>query len=118
MRDKIGKFPLVSGDKNYWIPFSRDRKCTVCGKICRGEGRFICLSGGALKGDDRFAEMSAGLIGFLHLSLHDHNYRGKGGYFPIADNTKNGQFEFYFCSCRCIRKFLKEVVDRFEEGMK
>ena len=118
MKNNKTKFPLLKGKKSYWIPFVLGKKCRCCGEECKTDGRFICLGGGALKGNAKEAEMSSDLVGFLSISLHDHNYQGKGGYLPIADNTKNGQFEFYFCSTQCLRKFLSYLVDMFEEGMK
>jgi hypothetical protein len=120
MKNNKIKFPLLKDKKSCWIPFSLGKKCECCGKKHTKDldGVFICLGGGALKGNKRMAEMSSELVGFLSLTLHDHNYNGKGGYLPIADNTKNGQFEFYFCSTQCLRKFLNHLVDRFEDGIK
>lgn len=112
------KFPLLKGKNDHWIPFVLGKKCRCCGEKYTKDGVFICLNGGALKSNSEEAEMSSDLVGFLSLTLHDHNYNGKGGYLPIADNTKNGQFEFYFCSTQCLRKFLNHLVDRFEDGIK
>ena len=116
-RNKIGKFPLIN-KKSFWIPFAKGKKCEVCGEIYNKDCTFICLNGGALKGDEHEAEMSSDLVGFLGISLHDHNYHGKGGYLPIVEHAYNGQFEFYFCSTACLRKFLNVLVDKFENGMK
>ena len=117
-QDKMGKFPLLKGNKVYWMPFSENKKCNVCGEKGDGKGRFICLSGGALRGDAKNAEMDSDLVGFLNICLHDHDYDGKGGWLDIADNTANGQFEFYFCSTHCLRKFFNILVDNFEKSMK
>ena len=117
-RRKIGKFPLIGSKEGHWIPFAKGKKCIVCGETYDKEAVFVCLGGGALKGDEKQSKMSSDLVGFLSISLHDHNYHGKGGYLPIADNTARGQFEFYFCSTECLRKFLNILVDKFENGMK
>ena len=116
--DKIRKFPLLCAKDGYWMPFSLGKKCSVCGEIYDKDGVFICLGGGALKGDEKASQISSELVGFLCLSLHDQNYHGKGGYLPIADNTSNGQFEFYFCSTNCLRTFFNTLVDKFENGLK
>lgn len=112
------KFPLLEGKNSCWVPFDFGKKCGCCGEKYTKNGEFICLDGGALKGNSKEAEMSSNLIGFLSITLHDHNYHGKGGYLQIAECTRNGQFEFYFCSTQCLRKFLNYLVDRFEEGLK
>jgi len=98
------------------MPKRKKGRCSFCGEKSK-DGVFIALAGGALVGDKNNASMSSSLIGFLHLMLHDHNSK-KLGYLNIADNTSNGQFEFYLCSCQCLRKFFKEIVDEFEKQLK
>ena len=69
MSGKISKFPLISRKKSYWSSFSDNKKCPICHKIYNGNGKFVCLSGGALKGDEKTVQISSDLVGFLSLSL-------------------------------------------------
>lgn len=112
----MDRFPILN--KNPYCATYKDSRgvCKLCGDKPK-EGVFVCFGGGALKGDCDEASMSSDLVGFLSLDYHNHDYKGLG-YLPIAENTPNGQFEFYFCSTKCLRKFFNKLVDKFEEGMK
>jgi len=109
------KFPLIKNNKPYWKPAIKNGKCILCGEKPK-HGVFIALMGGTLEGNKNSASISSNLIGFLSLNLHDHN-SDKLGYLNIADNTSNGQFEFYFCSSKCLRKFFNKIVDEFEKTL-
>lgn len=109
------KFPLINDKSMIWRPLIKKGKCSLCGKKPK-DGIFIALNGGALKGTKDNAIMDSGLIGFLTLDLHDHNKMGKG-FLNIVDSSPNGQFEFYFCSTKCLRKFFDKVIDAFEETL-
>jgi len=111
------KFPLIKGKKSYWAPFCAGKKCKICGQKDNSSNKFIALMGGALKGNSKNAEMSSDLIGFLDLTLHNHDYKGRGGYIQIVDSSANGQFDLYFCSTKCLRKFFNLLVDEFEKGI-
>jgi len=106
------KFPVID-EEMYWRPPTKKGKCVLCG--CRPkDGVFIAVDGGALVGTKHNAKMSDKLIGFLHIMIHDHNRtKGKWG-IEVVDSSKNGQFEFYFCSSKCMRKFFNAMVDEFE----
>ena len=99
-----------------WRPSRNKGKCSFC-KAKVKDGVFIVLSGGALRGTKDNAIMDDGLIGFLNLFLHDHD-KMKGGWLDIVDSSPSGQFEFFFCSTKCLRKFFDKVVDAFEETLK
>lgn len=82
------------------------------------------LAGGAMRVTDaknKCAEMATDCIGFLDLAWHGAHDGGTGiardiyARVPLADETPNGQFEFYFCSTRCLRAFLGAWVDRLDE---
>ncbi len=96
--------------------FNKKGQCSLCNNKPK-DGVFVVLNGGALKGNKDNASMDSGLVGFLTLDLHDHNKKGSG-FLDIVDNSPNGQFEFYFCSTKCLRKFFNKVVDAFEETLK
>lgn len=79
------------------------------------------LSGGAMRVVDpkkKSATMADDCIGFLDLVWHGAHDGGKGRdreistRVPLADDTPGGQFEFYFCSTRCLREFLNASVGR------
>ena len=111
------RFPLIYGDNMLWRPLTDKKgKCSLCGKKPK-EGVFIALNGGALRGNEQDAEMDSGLVGFLTLDLHDHD-KMNSGWLSIVESSPNGQFEFYFCSTKCLRKFFDKVVDTFEETLK
>lgn len=81
------------------------------------------LAGGAMRILDRRSR-SAGIaddcIGFLDLVWHGAHDGGSGidpdihVRVPIAEDTPDGQFEFYFCSTACLRSFLNERVNALE----
>ena len=82
------------------------------------------LAGGAMRVVDpkkRSATIADDCIGFLDLVWHGAHDGGKGknreicARVPLADDTPAGQFEFYFCSTRCLREFLNASVDALEE---
>ena len=59
------------------------------------------------------------LEGFLSFGYHG-KHNGKPGAYavvPIAENVPIGQFEYYFCSTSCLRKFLNAGVDELERRL-
>lgn len=85
------------------------------------------LAGGAMRVVDakkKSATIADDCIGFLDLIWHGAHDGGSGANreicarIPLADETAGGQFEFYFCSTRCLRPFLNAYVDRLEMKMK
>ena len=81
-------------------------------KVMRGRSTVIVM-GGAMRVVDAktgSAEIAEDCVGFLDLHWHG----GEGDvdvHLPIADETPNGQFEFYFCSIYCLRVFFSACVD-------
>ena len=81
------------------------------------------LAGGAMRVVDRkkkSATIADDCIGFLDLVWHGAHDGGIGAdreicaRVQLADDTPRGQFEFYFCSTHCLRKFFNACVDRLE----
>ena len=110
------KFPLKL-EHMYWKPPLKKERCSLCG--CRPpDGVFVVMNGGALLGTKDNASMSDKLIGFLSILLHDHSNISNMRGINLVDASPDGQFEFHFCSSKCLRKFLNLLVDQFEKGMK
>ena len=67
------------------------------------------------------ATIAGDCIGFLDLAWHGVHDGGSGMHrevharVPLAKDTPAGQFEFYFCSIRCLRAFLNAWVDRLDD---
>lgn len=95
--------------------------CPQCGKGAVMEPHSMAiLSGGAMRVTDaatKSAEIAADCIGFLDLTWHSGHGETEGGAdarVSLADETPNGQFEFYFCSTGCLRAFLNASVNALE----
>ena len=81
------------------------------------------LIGGALLMDrtNDSGRMSDDLDGFLTLTWHGAHDTGVGkdrGIYAsvdLAENTRGGQFEVYFCSTNCLRSYLNFCVDELEK---
>jgi len=90
--------------------------CVGCKKPIKN-GEFVTLNGGAMiktrtgamMGDHRH-------IGFLTVNNH---FDSKKSYqtMVIADNCKNGQFEFYACSHKCLASFISKGILNLEKLM-
>ena len=81
------------------------------------------LAGGAMRvinAKKKSATIADDCIGFLDLVWHGAHDRGTGrdrevyARVALAEDTPAGQFEFYFCSTRCLREFLDSWVDALE----
>lgn len=88
--------------------------CKICSKDING--RFLCLSGGALLMD---RETDSGgsdenMDAFLSITTHDdnNNLYETNDIIPINNGTSDGQFEIYFCSKKCIKQFFNDHVDK------
>ena len=113
-------FPIISGKT---AAFPDSAKCPMCGAAKVFEPHsFATLSGGALLVDraTNCGEMSDDLDGFLSLHWHGAHESGVGidpGKYckvDLALDCRGGQFEFYFCSTKCLRQFLNKCVDELE----
>jgi hypothetical protein len=84
--------------------------CINCkGRLARGE--FIVFNGGAMvkTGKNSATMGDKNLLGFLSISNHfdsKKDYRST----MIADKCKNGQFEFYACSHKCLADYLHSHI--------
>ena len=85
------------------------------------------MNGGAMEvvnAKTKSANMATGCIGFLDLVWHGAHDEGTGAdretyvRVPLADWTPGGQFEFYFCSTRCLRDFLNACIDQLENKIR
>ena len=111
-------FPVQRGKNTIGFKVKRGM-CPKCGGTMNAEpGTFAFVAGGALRrtGKDT-AVIAADLSGFLSIGLHGGHGQGENtpsGSVRIADDTANGQFEYYFCSTECLRGFLNSCVDELE----
>ena len=57
---------------------------------------------------------------FLSLAWHGAHNKGLGknrdiyNVLNIVDDVKGGQFEFYFCSIKCFKKWFNQIIDDFQ----
>ena len=103
--------------------------CHYCGaEHVRAPNSFATLTGGGMlrkrrpfQRQDRHV-MSKRVLGFLAFQWHgaDREMGGSGEhseidvYHPLLEPARNGQYEIYFCSTRCLRACLNRCVDEFE----
>jgi hypothetical protein len=74
-------------------------------------------------GDKEWPQISHRSNPFLNLGWHgaDSDEGGIGEYpdtsaeHQVIEHDFEGQFEFYFCSTDCLRRFLNECVDDLEK---
>ena len=61
---------------------------------------------------------------FLTMTWHGAHDKGTGKYkgrydvVELARDVRGGQFEIFFCSTRCLRRFLSHAVNELEKAMK
>jgi hypothetical protein len=102
----------------------------MCGSKVFEPHQFVVLSGGALKITNRRTKSGTGpskdMWGFLDLTFHGAHDGGQAhdpvladahALVRLADEVDGGQFEFYFCSTKCLRAFLNEQVDALEANV-
>jgi hypothetical protein len=114
--------PLLRG-KQFHFP-SRP-VCPVCRRRKVFEPHsFAVLSAGAfLKTRGGFAGPDDRMEAFLDVTWHGAHDGGSGEHpeigvrMPVAEDVAGGQFELYFCSTRCLRRFFKDLVDELEHRM-
>jgi hypothetical protein len=87
---------------------------------------FVGLSGGAASETGECGE------GFLDLFVHPcesapfgparagdaPKTNEEGAWVEIVRDTTTGQFDLYFCSTACLRRFLNECVDELERRLR
>ena len=113
------KLPVINKTTKPFYP--RNNKCPICGTKTGEPNSFLVVNGGAMmQVEEGLFEMSNDLSGFLDISFHGAHDRGKGQYrdkfvsAEIVKNSKQGQFDLYFCSTVCFRKFITEIIDDME----
>jgi len=82
--------------------------CVGCHKKLK-KGEFVTLNGGALVRTKTGGRMGDNLLGFLTVNNHfdsKKNYRS----MTLAQDEKNGQFEFYACSHKCLAGFMSRNI--------
>jgi len=116
------KLPLITKRTRPFYP--RDHKCPICSKYVGEPDSFLCFSGGAMKQiEPNFYSMDDDLFGFLDINFHGAHDFGKGKYRDaflmkhIVEHSACGQFEIYFCSTSCFRKFMNMMIDDLEEEL-
>jgi hypothetical protein len=117
------KFPVVKGKSGHW---PKKPLCPICGRNKVFEPHSMAvLSAGAILMDR--AEDSGGpsdnLDGFLEIHWYGAHDAGKGKdrdvfcEVDIIRDALGGQADLYFCSTKCLRKFLNACVDDVEAKM-
>lgn len=104
------KYPIIKGKR---LGFRKGGNCTYCRK--KNNGKFITLNGGAMIRNGKYASVFMREDVLTFLTLYDHGVTISGHHLKICDNEGLGQFEFYFCSIKCLRAFLNQLVDDFEK---
>lgn len=95
---KVMKYPIIKGKH---LSFREGGDCTSCRK--KNNGNFVTLNGGVIGMGNSFLTINEIGIAKMTKSLN------------ICDNEGVGQFEFFFCSIKCLRSFLNKLVDDFEK---
>ncbi len=112
------KLPLIT--KKARAIFPQDHKCPVCSKPFGEPNSFACIMGGAMKQVSKnLQEMDSELSGFLNISFYSSYSRGKGPRGGVRTrelvvDSWNGQFDIYFCSIPCMKKFFDDMFDEME----
>ena len=115
------RFP-VQKDSSKAAKNAKAGQCLVC--HCAGVHKpndFAYLNGGGLRilNKDN-SVMAPDLEGFLSIGFHgghSETHSNPDARLDIADNARFGQFELYFCSTACLRKFFGLCVDALEQEL-
>lgn len=114
-------FPILSNKQGI---FPEASTCSLCNKEKVAEPHsFAVLSGGALlmepAGDTGGPDDN--MEGYLSILWHGVHGEGEGEHqeiykkIDVVEDLVSGQFDIYFCSTKCLRGFLNEMVDKLEE---
>ena len=95
------KYPIIKGKH---LIFRKGGDCTYCRK--KKNGNFVTLNGGG---------SGIGSMGNSFLTINEIGIAKVTKSLKICDNEGFCQFEFYFCSTKCLRSFLNKMVDDFEK---
>jgi len=92
-------------------------KCACCKKSMKSD--FINVNGGALLQHPRNPHTSISsrkLVEFLSINLHDDtNQNYDSAVIAQGDFDSFGQFEWYFCSKKCVREFFNKWLDKIPD---
>ena len=109
--------PVLSGSSSAFYP--PDRRCPVCGDAF-AEG-IAYLSGGALllSKDRQNSVHNDRLEAFLNVGFHgkDPGTRDSGD-MMVVDRVSGGQFDLQWCSVRCMRAWLMQLLDELEASIR
>lgn len=63
--------------------------------------------------------MAPDLEGFLTLGYHGAHEKknSRSAHLSVAEAAQFGQFEFYFCTTKCLRSFFNACVDELERRL-
>ena len=118
------KFPLIKGKK--WF-FPSKPLCPWCRKKKVYEPHSMAVVGGGALLLDRSKKIGAPserMEGFLDFSWHGAHDGGSGNgreiytRLEIIGDVTGGQFNLYFCSTACLRKFLNACVDELDRRIR
>jgi hypothetical protein len=105
------KFPVIKNGY-FWRPKVLNGKCSLCGVKSVGSNKFYYIMGGALYGKNKDnCAMSNKTFGYLTMGIHNHdscNYK----HLDLIESSCNGQFDLYFCSKKCLKRFFNEILKR------
>lgn len=105
------QFPVIKGSPG-WYPNEgpKPRPCPSCGQLMKKQ--FVGFAGGAVfpDGDQHL------LQGFLYVHVHKDSTEMEGSkVLSIVEESNGGQFEFAFCSTKCLAAFFRTVVETLEK---
>lgn len=111
------KLPFLSKSDRMFYP--TDGCCPMCGSDFKEGVAYI--SGGALlmSPDGMDSIHTDRLEGFLHLGFHgkDSAMRDSAS-LMIVDDIAGGQYDLQWCSVRCMRSALNQLLDEIELSIK
>jgi hypothetical protein len=115
------RFPVQKGSLRGAVT-GKGGQCLVCHRTGVHEpNAFAFLNGGALrKLNKRMTAMAPDLEGFVSIGFHGAHSKGDSqpdAVLSIAEDVRFGQFELYFCSTACLRKFFNSCVDELEQRL-
>jgi hypothetical protein len=105
-------YPLLKGKQSHFPIKDATGGCSFCKGA--SENGFVGFSAGALQAGPTpgtFFPLSNGIAWF---DLFDHGVTKHGRPLHVVTECSAGQFEFYFCSTKCMRSFFNKLVDDFE----
>jgi hypothetical protein len=118
------KYPILKKDEYY---YPAKALCPVCKKNKVLEPHsMVIFSGGACLMDKKRKNggPDSSMDAFLTLAWHGAHDQGIGKkrdqykVMDIVEDVKGGQFEFFFCSVKCFKKWINQIIDDFQKKIK